>query len=118
MSPTKTVCAAARGATAYLARDLALAWRLAATAFLRTRTEEVTLASVETFAPMAAAANIWEGARGVVGVGSSRPMGTRGSHALPTGVRWPRFHEIAVKRVHRGTVTDRDDVHLYNWIIF
>lgn len=43
MSPTKTVCAAARGATAYLARDLALAWRLAATAFVRTRTEEVTL---------------------------------------------------------------------------
>ena len=42
------------------------------------------LASVETFAPMAAAANIWEGAR--VGVGTSRPMGTRGSHALPTGV--------------------------------
>jgi hypothetical protein len=47
MSPTKTVCAAARGATAYLARVLALAWRLAATAFLMTRTEEVTLRSRE-----------------------------------------------------------------------
>lgn len=79
--------------------------------------EETHLASVETFAPMAAAANIWEGARGVVGVGTRRPALTRGSHALPTGVRWPRFHEIAVKRVYFGTVTNRDEVHLYNWII-
>lgn len=79
--------------------------------------EETHLASVETFAPMAAAANIWEGARGVVGVGTRRPALTRGSHALPTGVRWPRFHEIAVKRVYLGTVTNRDEVHLYNWII-